>query len=63
MKERGMNTKSEINFGQRNLAICCIILELYYTCIGYNINTNELTQNNRNILSHTNDNFLLFMIK
>ena len=47
----------------RNKAICCIIINLYYICIGYDINTNELTNNNYHVQSYNYGPYLIFMIK
>ena len=56
-------TKSEVMTDFRNKAICCIIIDLFYICIGYDINTNVLTNNNYHIESYNNGPYLIFMIK
>ena len=57
------NTKSDIMTDYRNKAICCIIIDLFYICIGYDINKSELTQNNYHVPSYNYGSSLIFMIK
>ena len=56
-------SKSEVMTDFRNKAICCIIIDHYYICIGYDINTNVLTNNNYHVESYNYGPYLIFMIK